>query len=146
MHQVSEQVQGIAAVEFGFNLDNLYVRVDGTAPVGDMVAAGFGLGLRFLSPVGLRIEIEGIGNTPTVYRKAAGDQWLASQEPGVRAAVGRVAEFEIPFAALGAGTGERVAMFVILRRGPVDVDRQPRNKAIEFEVPDQGFTARSWTV
>jgi hypothetical protein len=37
-------------------------------------------------------------------------------------------------------------MFVVLMRGSADADRQPRHQAIEFEVPDQRFAARSWTV
>jgi hypothetical protein len=56
-----------------------------------------------------------------------------------------VAEFEIPFAVLGAATGERVAMFVTMTRGDVELDRQPRHQAIEFDVPDQRFGSRTWT-
>jgi hypothetical protein len=36
-------------------------------------------------------------------------------------------------------------MFVVLRRGDTDVDRQPRDLAIEFEVPDHRFSAQTWT-
>jgi hypothetical protein len=147
MHQVSAQGEGIAAVEFGFDLENLYVRVDGTSSVTEMLAAGFGFELRFLSPVGLRIEVEewGAGAGATLYRSADGNGWSAIPEPRLRAAVGRVAEFQIPFAVLGAAAGERVAMFVLLRRGETDVERQPRHQAIEFVVPDQRFSMSTWT-
>jgi alpha-amylase/alpha-mannosidase (GH57 family) len=146
MHQVSDNFKGIAAVEFGFDLDNLYVRVDGVLPVREMLAAGLGLGLRFLSPAGLRIEVDGSnGGAPTLHRKDEGDRWSSVAEPRLRAAVGRVAEFQIPFAVLGATAGDRVAMFVLVRRGDTDVERQPRNQAIEFEVPDQRFSMRTWT-
>jgi hypothetical protein len=64
----------------------------------------------------------------------------------VRGAAGRVAEFEIAFSLLNAAPGDRVSMFVVLMRGSADADRQPRHQAIEFEVPDQRFAARSWTV
>jgi hypothetical protein len=83
MHQVSDQAAGIAAVEFGFDLENLYVRVDGTSPVTEMLAAGFGFELRFLSPVGLRVEVEqaGTGAGATLYRSTDGDRWSAVPEP-----------------------------------------------------------------
>ena len=147
MHQVAEQAEGIAAVEFGFDLENLYVRVDATSPVTQMLAAGFKLVVRFLSPVGLRIELGegGAGTAPTLYRSADGDRWSVVAEPRLRAAVGRVAEIQIPFEVLGAVAGERVAMFVLVRQGDTDVERQPRHQAIEFEVPDQRFSMSTWT-
>jgi len=147
MHQVAEQAEGIAAVEFGFDLENLYVRVDGTSPVTEMLAGGFKFELRFLSPVGLRIEVDegGAADGPTLYRCMDGDRWSAVAEPRLRAAVGRVAELEIPFEVLGAAAGERVAMFVLVRRGDIDVERQPRHQAIEFKVPDQRFSMSTWT-
>ena len=147
MHQVAGQDEGIAAVEFGFDLENLYVRIDGTSPVADMLAAGFRVGLRFLGPVGLRVELDGAGTASgaTLYRCLDGDQWVAVAAPRLRAAVGRVAEFQIPFAVLGAAAGQRVAMFVLLRRGDTDVERQPRHQAIELEVPDEGFSMSTWT-
>jgi len=82
---------------------------------------------------------------PTLHRQVDGDQWAVVTDPRVRAAAGRVAEFQIPFSVLGAGTGQRVAMFVLLRRGDVDVERQPRHQAIEVEVPDERFSMRTWT-
>ena len=147
MHQVSERVEGIAAVEFGFDLEKLYVRVDGTVPMSELLAGGLGLGLWFLNPPGLRIEIDAGGEaaTPALFRKSNGDQWSVVPEPRLRGAVGRVAELEVPFDVLGASPGERVAMFVLLRRGAADIDRQPRHQAIEFEVPDQRFVTRAWT-
>ena len=147
MHQVSDQAAGIAAVEFGFDLENLYVRVDGTSPVTEMLAAGFGFEVRFLSPVGLRVEVEqaGTGAGATLYRSTDGDRWSAVPEPSLRAAAGRVAEFQIPFKVLGAAAGERVAMFVLLRRGDTDVERQPGHQAIEFAVPGPQFAMSAWT-
>jgi alpha-amylase/alpha-mannosidase (GH57 family) len=147
MHQVADQGEGIAAVEFGFDLENLYVRIDGTSPVTEMLASGFEFGLRFLSPVGLRVELDGSAATtgPALHRQVDGDQWAAFTEPRLRAAVGRVAEFQIPFSVLGAGTGQRVALFVLLRRGDLDVERQPRHQAIEVDVPDERFSMSTWT-
>jgi alpha-amylase/alpha-mannosidase (GH57 family) len=147
MHQVSDRVAGIAAVEFGFSLEALYVRVDGSMPMGEMLTTGYGLTLRFLEPVGLRVGLEADGGQPVtvMYRRSAAGDWSPVHEPGLRGAAGRVAEFEIPFVLLGAKTGDRVAMFVTMTRGATETDRQPRHQAIEFEVPDQRFGSRTWT-
>ena len=147
MHQVADRTPGIAAVEFGFDLEALYVRVDATIPVSELLAGGYGLTLRFLKPVGLRVGLETNGGppVPVVYRKLGTEKWSQVQDPRLRVAVGRVAEFEIPFAVLGAVTGDGVAMFVTMTRGEAEMDRQPRHQAIEFDVPDHQFGSRTWT-
>jgi alpha-amylase/alpha-mannosidase (GH57 family) len=147
MHQVAEATPAIVAVEFGFDLAKCYVRVDAATPVSELLASGHGLTLRFLDPAGLRVGLErGAGGyQPVVHRKSVGDSWITVQGHRVRAAVGRVAEFEVPFAELRAAMGDRVAMFVLMTRGDAEVDRQPRHQAIEFEVPDRRFARRTWT-
>ena len=108
---------GIAAVEFGFDLENLYVRVDGTIPVAEMLAAGFGLSLRFLSPVGLRVGPRS-GRTErssrSLYRKRRRGLVEASRSLGCVRRSDASPSSQIPFAVLGAATGDRVAMFVML--------------------------------
>ena len=147
MHQVADRAPVIAAVEYGFDLDALYVRVDATLPVRDLLTGGYGVTLRFLKPVGLRVGLETDGGPPAsvLYRKSGTEQWTRVEDPRLRGAAGRVAEFEIPFAVLGAAIGERVAMFATLTHGDAEMDRQPRHQAIEFEVPDQRFGSRTWT-
>ncbi len=146
MHQVSDRGPSIAAVEFGFDLENVYVRVDGPSPMAEMLAAGYELSLRFLAPDGLRVGLardEG-AVVPMLYRKGPRG-WSRVEEPRLHAAAGRVAEFQIPFAVLGAKTGDRVAMFVLMTRDNTEIDRQPHHEAIEFQVPDQRFESRTWT-
>jgi hypothetical protein len=146
MHQVAEGFPWISVVEFGFDLEKLYVRVDGPIPIREMLGNGHGLMLRFLAPIGLRLVLESTGGsvTPVVHRKTEFG-WSVVTEPGVRAAVGLVAEVEIPFAVLKAATGDRVAMFIVLMRQDTEIDRQPRHLAIELEVPDRRWAQRTWT-
>jgi alpha-amylase/alpha-mannosidase (GH57 family) len=147
MHQVIDRAPGISAVEFGFSLEALYVRVDGSTPMSEMLSAGYGLTLRFLEPLGLRVGLEADGGAPVtvMYRASDAGDWSRVRESRLRGAAGRVAEFEIPFVLLGAKAGDRVAMFVTMTRGAAETDRQPRHRAIEFEVPDQRFESRTWT-
>ena len=146
MHQVSDRGPSIASVEFGFDLENLYIRVDGASPMTEMLAAGYELSLRFLAPVGLRVGLERQDGevVPTLYRNAP-EGWSRVEETRLHAAAGRVAEFQIPFAVLGATSGDRVAMFVTIVRDDTEIERQPHHDAIEFQVPDQRFESRTWT-
>ncbi len=147
MHQVADQSPGITAIEFGFDLANFYLRVDGIGSVADLLERGYGITLRFLKPGGVRLTLgrDGDGPLGTLYRKSDTGDWRALREPRVHAAAGRVAEVRIPFEVLGVTTGADVALFVLLIRGGAEVERHPRHQAIEFQVPDERFPARAWT-
>jgi hypothetical protein len=134
-------------VEFGFDESTLYIRVDGTVGVRGMLAGGFSLAIRFLKPAGLTISLrERAGSIePTTWRNSNGPGPTPFREMGLRAAAGDVAEFAIPFTALEASAGERVALFVTLSREDAEVDRQPRHQAIEIELPSERFAMRTWT-
>jgi alpha-amylase/alpha-mannosidase (GH57 family) len=147
MHQVAERQPGIAAVEFGFDLESLYVRIDGTEPVRDMLANGLAVQLRFLKPAPWSLSLVRRDGDFAValHRKGDGDQWQEVSAPGIRSGVGQVAEVQVPFETLGAGVGDRVALFVLLTQDAAEIERHPRHQAIEFEVPDHRFMAKSWT-
>jgi hypothetical protein len=148
MHQVSEPAGGIAVVEFGFDLDNLFLRVDGVRPMDRLVDGGVELVIRFVKPDGVRLVVRrrGAVSEAALMRRLDTGRWTAGQPPaGVRTAIGTVAEVQIPFSVLGLGTGDPVALFVGLVRGTADIDRQPGERPIELEVPDRRFAALNWT-
>ena len=75
MHQVSEREPGLTLIEFGFDLEHLYVRVDGALPMQRLLGAGMELSLNFLQPAGVRVTLEVEGDVPAVRvitRKEAG--------------------------------------------------------------------------
>ncbi len=147
MHQVSARPAGIDVVEFGFDREHLFVRVDGPQPVSQMLASGFVVSVRFVKPAGLRVELaeaDGVLRTTTL-RMSQGRSWFPIEAPALRTAVGEVAELEIPFSMLGASTGDRIALFVLVTRGEAEIERQPRHQAIEIEVPNERFAMRTWT-
>ncbi len=147
MHQVSEQRAGISLVEYGFDLENLYVRVDGARPMSELLGAGLALTVRFLKPVGVRagVQVTRSGSTASLQIRSADGQWRPAEGTGLDAVVGRVAEFQIPFAALGVKTLDPVAFFVVLTKDTAELEHHPRHLPIEFEVPDRRFAARNWT-
>ena len=147
MHQVAERAPGIAVVEFGFDDRHLFIRVDGSTAMREMLAQGCLVLLRFVKPAGLRVSLADVQGQleTTVSRMSENKAWAPDQASGVRAAVGKVVELAIPFATLGARTGDRVALFVLVTKAGAEIDRQPRHQAIEIEVPDRRFAIRSWT-
>jgi hypothetical protein len=146
MHQVSDQRAAISLVEFGFDLEHLYLRIDGASPMAEVLGLGVTVTVRFMKPVGLRIVVEvqkGMATARLSTRPR--DDWREVACPGLTAAVGRVLELRVPFAALGLRTPDPVAFFVVLVRDAAEIEHYPRHLPIEFEVPDRRFAARNWT-
>jgi alpha-amylase/alpha-mannosidase (GH57 family) len=146
MHQVAEREPGLTLVEFGFDSENLYVRADGTGPMATILA-GAELSLNFLKPPGVRVVLrpEPRGTEVRVVKR---DSWGRLEElavPGVKAAIGQVAEVRVPFRVLEVSVKAPVAFMVTLNRGGVEVEHHPRHRPIELEVPDREFAAANWT-
>ena len=147
MHQVSELEPRVTLVEFGFDLDHLYVRVDGSKPLDAMLTAGLSLSLNFLKPGGLRVILrmkEAASDVRLVQRSAEG-VWQPLEAPGLKAAVRKVAEIQVPFGSLSLEAGQPVAFIAALNRGAVEVEHHPRHRPIEFSVPRRDFLALNWT-
>jgi alpha-amylase/alpha-mannosidase (GH57 family) len=147
MHQVAESTTKIGLVEFGCDLEHLFIRVEGARPMRELLVGTLGLTVRFLKPTGLQVVLRRDGKFADVLlvkRSAKGD-WDATDCRGLASAIGRVAELRIPFACLGVGPQDAVAFFVTLSEGTVEVEQQPRHEPIQCEVPDESFTSRHWT-
>jgi alpha-amylase/alpha-mannosidase (GH57 family) len=147
MHQVSETSSRIHAVEFGFGLEHLYIRVDGSRPMREVLVGALGLTIRFLKPGGMQVVVRRDGRLADVLlvRRSAKGDWDVTDCPGLASAIGRVTEIRVPFACLGVGPRDPVAFFVTLSEGTVEVEQQPRHEPIQFDVPDATFLARNWT-
>jgi alpha-amylase/alpha-mannosidase (GH57 family) len=146
MHQVAERSNKIVLVAFGFDLEHLFIRVDGLRPMRELLVGTFGLTVRFLKPAGLQVVVRRDGRAADVLlvkRSAKGD-WDASTCVGLASAIGHVAEIRVPFQCLGVRPQEPVAFFVTLSEGTVEVEQQPQHQPIELEVPDERFGALNW--
>jgi alpha-amylase/alpha-mannosidase (GH57 family) len=147
MHQVSEASNRLLVVEFGFCLEHLYIRVDGSRPMRELLVGTLGLTIRFLKPAGIQVVVRRDGKVADVLlvkRSPKGD-WDVTGCPGLTSAIGRIAEIRVPFACLGVRPQDPVAFFVTLSEGTVEVEQQPRHEPIQFEVPDATFGTRNWT-
>jgi hypothetical protein len=147
MHQVSDTASRILAVEFGFSLDDLFIRVDGGKPMRELLVGTLGLTIRFLKPAGVQVVVRRDGKFADVLlvkRSAKGD-WDVTDCSGMASAIGSVAEIRVPFTCLGVGPQDSVGFFVTLSEGTVEVEQHPRHEPIQFEAPDRTFGTRNWT-
>jgi len=151
MHQVSTSTgpPGLTLIEFGFNLEHLFVRVDAARAMAEVLAQGLEVSLNFLKPAGVRVTVglnaEWMPEATILERGATGERLLPVSCLGLAVAAGRILELRIPFDCLRLGTGAAVAFLVVLHRGTQEIEHYPRHRAIEFTVPDRQFASVNWT-
>jgi hypothetical protein len=147
MHQVSEREPGLTLIEFGFDLEHLYVRCDASQPMQQVLARGIALSLNFIKPGGTRVTVhaEGTGVVVRLVARTAEGLWEPADAAGLSGAVHEIAELKIPFARLMLGPGAPVAFMVALNRGASELEHHPRHRPIEFTVPASEFAAVNWT-
>jgi alpha-amylase/alpha-mannosidase (GH57 family) len=132
--------QAFQALHYGFDLQNLYLRLD---PVEAPQRTG-----EVCSTV--RLELVAAQVQAQVEMAAVPD---GAEHPGRhaggalgRSAFARVMEMALPFAALGLKKGDRVAIAAHVMRGDVEVERLPRFGYVTFTVPDEDFERIHWRV
>jgi alpha-amylase/alpha-mannosidase (GH57 family) len=148
MQQVSPTESGIGSIEFGFDLDHLFLRVTGadSAAMAGILKRDLTLSVNFLAPPGARVVVapgDEAGSPPSV-RVATTE---AGRVPcaGARVAIGSVVELQVPFRCLGLRALDAVGFIVALNRGTAELGRYPNLRAIEFTVPDRTFVSANWT-
>lgn len=132
--------QAFQALRYGFDLLNLYLRLDpAEAPqrTGEMCSA-------------LRVEAVAANVQAQVEFEVCPD---GAERPGHRAgadlgrsAFARVVEVAIPFAGLGLARGDRMALAIHVLRGDVELERLPRFGYVTLTVPDEDFERIHWRV
>ena len=123
----------LTLVQFGFDRDCLYVRLDGVRPLAELLGEGLRVSLKFLDPAGFRLSVRGRVGDPVGVA-------------GARAAAGAILELALPLASLGLQPGHSVAFFVILSDADgTNLETHPSHRPIEATVPDALFEARNWS-
>jgi len=147
MQEVSAGAAAILNIEFGFDLDHLYVKVAGAQPLREMVSEDQHITVNFLRPEGCRVVVSrsnGAVRAQLVEKPRTGNG-QGRNCPDMKVAAGRLLELQVPFQCLGVASRSTVAFIVALNRGGSEVEHHPRHQAIEVEVPDERFPARNWT-
>lgn len=151
MHQAERAVSVLTQIQFGFNRESLFVRLDGSRALRDLLAERLQFSLVFLDPDRLRVIINlGDNGRPGILvleRPVGGAEWAARPVDGVQAVAGSILEIRVPLDVVGAvDGGQPVSFFVAVHdaRG-VELERHPSHRPIETNVPDARFEALNWT-
>jgi alpha-amylase/alpha-mannosidase (GH57 family) len=151
MHQAERTASVLTEIQFGFNHESLFVRLDGSRFMHELLADRLQFTLAFLDPDRLRVIIKAgeVGGTHILVleRPERGGEWAPRPVDGVRAVGGSILEIRVPLEVMGAVEGGRpVSFFVAVHdaRG-VELERHPSHRPIETSVPDARFEAQNWT-
>jgi len=147
MHEVSAHANLIRGLEFGFDTQNLYVKVAGAAAMRDALTIDRQVSLNFLKPEGYRIVITGDAGAvrAEVTERPRGGRDATRACPDINVAAGRHLEIQVPFQCLGVSKDATVAFIVAVNHRGSEVEQHPRHQPIELQVPDEQFPSRNWT-
>jgi hypothetical protein len=143
MQKVDASRGRIALIEFGFNLDYLWLRIDANVPMRTFMAPSVQFRITFVSPTGIQVVVR--TGAVRLERRQPGAAWQPSPCEGLGAAVGQILEVRVPFKCLELPSGARVAFVVAADEGGMEIEHYPPQTPIEFELPDHNFHAQSWT-
>jgi alpha-amylase/alpha-mannosidase (GH57 family) len=154
MHQTGRRPSVVTLVRFGFDLDRLYIRVDATRRMADLLAEGFQVSLKFQRPEGVHFSVRCANGDhggrysvrrPATAGGAASAEWVGRGPRGARVAAGSVLEIGLPFSDLGVTAGDSLTFFVAVDdAADAELERHPTHQPIELRVPDEGFEAGNW--
>ena len=152
MHQIDRPAPFLTMIRFGFDRRRLFVRVDGRQPMLDLLADGYEVSLKFLTPPGVRFSVQQqLGRLVSGFweRRAEPPYWrerpsIEGRVDAALVAAGSILEIAIPFDHLGVAPGGPLALFVAVYDANGERERHPANRALELTAPDELFEARLW--
>jgi alpha-amylase/alpha-mannosidase (GH57 family) len=149
MHRTDRKPSLLTLLQFGFDRERFYVRLDSGRRMADLLADGYFFSLMFLEPPGVRFVVGQAGGrlTGTFWDRGGGEgRWVGRGTGGARVAAGTVIEAALPLSDLGVGAGATLSFFLAaFDRDQTEVERHPDNRAVTLTVPDERFEARNWT-
>jgi alpha-amylase/alpha-mannosidase (GH57 family) len=148
MHQVDRPPAMLTLVQFGFDRERLFVRLDAVRRVTDLLAEDYELSLKFHRPEGVRFSVRHVDGRVigSFWDRRPEAAWIERGPGSAIVAAGSVLEVAMPIVNLGISAGDRLAFFVAVYRRDHEVERHPAHRPIEVEVPGADFEARNWTV
>ena len=139
----------VSHIYYGFDLKNLFIRLDSNIDLHDPRASELIFCVHFLRPQPYRLEIRlnpAKGEVMAeIFRPAKGEP-VESRERLASIAVRDIIEMAVPFTQIGAGEKDEVSFFVTVRRDDIEVEKWPYRGYIAFTAPTEDFEAIMWHV
>lgn len=138
----------VSRIYFGFDLENLYLRVDGNSLLIREMKRGTCLRILFLNPEGKEVVVEPGGEDGrgrAVLRDVRQGESKTDTKP-LPVAVDKVIEIGMRFEDLGVGPDMHVEFFVALERDGSEIERAPSRGPVSIKVPTEEFELTNWYV
>ena len=105
MHQTDRRASHLTLLQFGFDRDRLYVRLDASRPVADLLVEGYEFSLKFIHPEGVRFSIrQTAGRLRGLFwdRRPKAPHWVERGTGGAAVAAGSGLELALPLRTSGS--------------------------------------------
>jgi alpha-amylase/alpha-mannosidase (GH57 family) len=132
----------ISRIDFGFNHEHLFVRVDTSGPARTRLATVDDLLIRFVEPSDVTVTVTAF-DTPAPIATMRRGQRKGSRTP-IGAALGDILEIACPLADLRLNPGDKVSFVIDLIAKRQSVERVPAEGEITLSVPTADYEARMW--
>ena len=138
----------ITHIYYGFDLKNMFIRLDPSGSLKDEKVADLAFFITFLAPKGFDVEIlvhpHDRRVNAALYRGENGNRKQAAVINSV--AANDIIELALPFELLGVEPNADVQFFITVERSGSEVEKWPYRGYIQFKVPTDDFEAMMWQV
>jgi hypothetical protein len=132
----------IRELYFGFNIEQLFIRIDCARPAAQVLIDFDSLRLAFHEPADCEVLVTHPGRPDQVTAFLRRTE--AASAGSVEVAVGSIVELAIPFSLLGVKPDQSIQFYVELLEGTQSRDRAPREGTIKLMAPSPDFERIMW--
>lgn len=147
MHQVENIIK---AVHYGFDLNNLYIRIDTNLLKDPAKLDQCEFCVKFLNPEGLSVKISFDSRKTikryVVERPSVNALMLEVARAERLAAASKVVEMAVPFEFCGTSRGEKLDFAVILLQNDNELERWPYQRIFSIKHPSEDDFNNIWSV
>jgi len=144
MHRAQNLVK---AIYFGFDLNNLYFRLDLSHPIDPESLKTTGLRIRFLQPEGLEvlgeIQADKSFKLTLINKKPGQEDKLAELPPGSAL---KIIEFAVPLKHVSLDAKQPLEVILLVEKDGLEQERWPADLPIQIPHPAADTFAESWVI
>jgi alpha-amylase/alpha-mannosidase (GH57 family) len=138
----------ITRIYYGFDLKNLFLRLDPSGSLKDEKVSDLAFFINFLNPKGLDVEVRIVPQerrvSAVLFRGENSERNQVAEVDTV--AANEIIELALPFDLLGVKPNDEVQLFVTVEHLGSEVEKWPFRGYIQFKAPTEDFEAMMWQV
>ena len=139
----------ISAVYYGFDLNNLFIRLDTKGKIEEDFAKGIDISIHLINKKRFKIDfalklMEQKNGRYRLYKNEDGINFSLSKSIKT-IAIKNIVELAVPFKDLDLEAGDVINFLVEFKKENLELDRYPRYKYLTFRVPDENFEGIMWS-